>query len=188
MIFVNKTGSKRIEILANKANKLIRSEEFIAEMAKIEKFNTAYTSQGVDGKYIARKLLEIESKIEIYLYTSKNPFTSANGYTVDNGKPQVFLNTRKLNRSDASIVATLIHEAVHEADFRDLLDFHHGDNRPKGGTAPELAAEVAYKIEAGGIDSDVDSSVINESNSGYYCYRSWSSLWIKRCYRKNIVA
>jgi hypothetical protein len=129
-------------------------------MAQIKGFNPRYTSsKQVDGTYIAKRLKEDKSVIEIYTYKSKWPWSKANGYTLQDEFTRMYLNTRKFDRSDASIAATMLHEATHETDNNDPLYFyHHGDNVPKGDCAPEVVADIAYEILSG-VKSTEDSSI-----------------------------
>jgi hypothetical protein len=182
MIFVNRSGIKRLDIICTKTNELIYSDEFEKRMSKVNWLDPRYTSPGVNGAYIVKRLREDPSVIEVHAYTSVNPWTSSNGYTKDDGTMRVFLNTRKFGRSDASICATLSHEGVHKADHSDILFYHHGDNYPKIGTAPEVVADVAYEILAGRV-SEQDSSVENDNTKGMICYRPWYFLKLKKvCY------
>lgn len=160
MKFVNRSGNKRLDILCDKVHDLIYNDLALYEnMSLYLQFTLKYTSTGVGGKYVMDELRADQSVVEVFLYTSKNPWSAANGYTLNDGKTQVFLNTRKLGRSDASILATLLHEAVHEADNNDMKNFYnHGDNYPKGGTAPEVIADVVYSILTDKVSTE-DSSV-----------------------------
>jgi hypothetical protein len=186
MKIVNRSGNKRIEIICKQANELIHSPAFYEKMWAIPSFRKEFTSEGVNGAYVINRLRTDPSEIEVFLYTTKNPWSVVNGYTLNDGKQQMFLNTRSLGRSDASIVATIIHEAVHLADNNDFEKFyHHGDNYPKGGTAPEVAADVTYFVLTGMI-SEVDSSVENNSNKGVQCFRSWRTLWVKKCWEVEV--
>ena len=44
----------------------------------------------------------------------------------------IYLTTRKLNRSTASIVGTMYHEAGHASDAVSDFTFNHGSNSPNG--------------------------------------------------------
>lgn len=160
MRFMTKSNDKRVKILVNKANERMDSVAFMHEMIKRKAFNGLYTSGiHVSGKYVHSRLLSDQSFIEVKTFKSLNPFTSSNGYTKNDGKTEIYLNTRKFNRSDASIIATLFHEAVHEADNNDKENFyHHGDNSPKGGTAPEVVADIVYLLESG-MASEMSSAI-----------------------------
>lgn len=158
MFFTN-SKNKRVHILVRKANKILHSEEFKKEISKVMEFNPSYTSRGVTGAYIWLRLMEDPSLIEVLEYKSKNPWTKSNGFTKNDGRLEIYLNTRKFFRSDASILGTISHEAVHEADNNDEKHFyHHGDNTPKGGTAPEVVADIFYQIESG-IKSTESSAI-----------------------------
>jgi hypothetical protein len=45
---------------------------------------------------------------------------------------KIYLNTRRLDREDADIAGTIVHEAVHAADAASPLDFGHEGNHPGG--------------------------------------------------------
>lgn len=151
MKFVNKSGNKRVQIIVNQVNEIIHGEEFKKRMLAINGFNPKYTSSpDVTGAYVWLRLTTDPSEIDVFTFKSKNPWTSSNGYTKDDGKTQMFLNIRKFNRSDASIGGTLGHEGVHEVDNTDpAYSYGHGDNTPKGGTAPEVVADIVYELMSG---------------------------------------
>lgn len=160
MKFKDCSNNKRIQIIIRKCNELLQSQEFYEAMSVVKGFNPKYTSSDkVDGPYICDRLKGDASTLEVYTFKSRNPFTSSNGYTVQDKFTRMFLNTRKFNRSDASMAATIFHEAVHEADNNDPIHFyHHGDNVPKGDCAPEVVADVVYKLLSG-LRSTEDSSI-----------------------------
>ncbi len=75
-------------------------------------------------------------------------YRKTNAYTNKKYPNQLFLNTRKLNRSKERISATIIHESVHAVDNQvKEFDFGHGDNDStgKGNTAPYWIGRLAYK-------------------------------------------
>lgn len=152
MKFVNKSGNKRVGIIVNKVNEVIHGPEFKARMLAHEEFNPQYTSSPeVTGAYIWLRMITDPSEIEVYTFKSKNPWTSSNGYTENDDKTRMFLNTRKFFRSDASIGGTIGHEGGHEIDNNDPLYFYgHGTtNTFKGNCVPEVIADIIYEIMSG---------------------------------------
>jgi len=95
----------------------------------------------IGGIYISNKLSDFikNNNIKIKLYRSRNPWSKAYGYFTPSRPLDINLNTRKLGRSDASLVGTFYHEAVHMTDNADRLEsYGHGNNSPAGksNTAP----------------------------------------------------
>lgn len=151
MKFVSKSSDKRVGIIVSRLNEAIECYEFGMRLRNIRSFHPLYTSSVmVDGEYIWHRIRNDDSIIEVKTFRSRNPFTKSNGYTLRDNKLEMFLNTRKFNRSDASIAATIAHEGGHELDNNDPNYFyHHGDNKPKGGTVPEVLADIIYEIMSG---------------------------------------
>jgi hypothetical protein len=102
----------------------------------------------------------------VSLYLLKYRHTNA---MVDPGKPGfVFYHSRKLNRSVAAIVNTLVHEYIHVVDhFGDgnsVGEFGHGDQSSAGkqNTAPYWIGEQAYRFHSG---SDKASSGLSDPHA-----------------------
>lgn len=107
---------------------------------------------------IAQWFRASEVSITVKLYKSRNPFSSATAYVSPQYPDTVFINSRKLDRSTADIVNTIIHECVHALD--ESLTGHrfgHGDNDSagKGNSAPYWIGALAERIIRGsGLEDD----------------------------------
>ncbi|MBK9419192.1 MAG: hypothetical protein IPN62_18405 [Flavobacteriales bacterium] len=101
---------------------------------------------------IADLMQSSNATVKIELYKSKWPWSKALAYEDHRFPNTVFLNERRLNRSLASICATIMHEAVHSVDATAPdLRFGHGDNNPnqKENTAPYWIGDLAYEMVSG---------------------------------------
>lgn len=167
MRFINRSNNKRLEIICTQANKLIRDGSFWAKWLKIQKFNLEYTSPEVTSSYILDQFKYVPPRtMDVFCFKSRNPWSKSNGYTLPNQSGKMWLNTRKFNRSDASMIATLFHESIHYLDALSPYTFGHGNNFSKNthdelfqnGCVPEVLADLVY-LHLIGIKSDQDSSI-----------------------------
>lgn len=154
---INKSNSKRVGIICARMNELLLDNDFWAHWLIIESFNLAYTDKEVTAKYLRNLVFVTNANFEVYTFQSRWPWSKSNGYTLPNKPGKAWLNTRRFNRSDASIVATIIHEIYHYLDVINALEFNHGDNVPKlthdkfynGGCVQEVIADLAYEYLTG---------------------------------------
>jgi len=121
-----------------------RLQTFIAEIQQKD-----FTMTDRSGAYIAGRVLDFvnsEQVIYVKFYKSRNPFSKAYGYYTKSRPFDVNINTRKINRSTGSFVATLVHEMIHAVDGLDKeYNFGHGDNssESKDDTAPYWIGSLA---------------------------------------------
>jgi hypothetical protein len=171
IIFKNKSGIKRLSIVCDLANDVVADASFWRKWEGIRYFNLDYTSEEVTPLYIYNQFMNFRRTYSVEAFKSKWPWSSSNGYTTPGIIDRMWLNTRRLDRSDASIVATLFHEPVHSMDSMDVRYFFgHGEGRnanvPKmthdenynGGCVPEVIADMVYE-HLTGRKSEVDSSI-----------------------------
>lgn len=103
------------------------------------------------GDHIAKKIIEFKHSgqhINVKFYKSPNPWSKAYGYYTKARPFDVNINTRKMNRTTGSFVATLVHEMIHAIDGLDMVyDFGHGGNSSVGkdNTAPYWIGNLASK-------------------------------------------
>ena len=115
----------------------------------------------------------------IETYKSKNPWSSAYGYYNPTKPNFIYLNTRKLNRTNASICATLIHEMVHFLDNNSDFSFGHGSNNPKGkqNTAPYwIDNHVENRLRLKYQDKS-ESFAYKIVTPWYYVLYNWLKWW-----------
>ncbi len=153
----NKSNNKRIEIICSQLNTVFDTVDFWKDVLR-HKEN--FYLGNINGLLLHNLFNESKTVVDIYSFKSKNPFTSSNGYTTEEKPNSVFLNSRKFNRSDASIAATIAHEVIHSLDntTEPQFFFGHGDNydRPeKDACAPQWFSDLAYKHLTGGLISEV---------------------------------
>lgn len=156
MKVICKSTNKRIEVICSQINALYAKADFWKDvMRHTELFYLA----NISGMTLYELFNSSKIEVNIMVFKSKNPFTKSNGYTSPNDPNSVFLNSRKFNRSDASIAATIVHETVHCLDNSTdpRYYFGHGDNYDspeKDGCAPQFLADLAYKYLSCGLESE----------------------------------
>ena len=150
MITINYNGDhSRVAQAVIEANKLLQDEKFFEEIGAHPRFDLTEAT----SVQISSSIKNCTAQMTIEFYTTLNPWSRANAYDDPEHPLVIHLNTRKLNRTVASICATLIHEAIHAADAIDhQLSYAHGDNDATGkeNTAPYWIDSLAYKIVSGG--------------------------------------
>ena len=109
--------------------------------------------------------------LTVKTYRSKNPWSSALGYFSPSQPDHIFLNSRKLNRTKGSIVATLIHEMIHYCDYLNNTEsYGHGDNSSNGkeNTAPFYIDNIAESM----VDRK-EPNFKNVENENIKTYTPW---------------
>lgn len=127
------------------ANDLLNNPLFYEKIAKHNKFDKSDASP----EEIAKSMKNSNAVIQVELYQSLNPFSRSNGYVTSKKPGVLHLNTRRLERSEGSIAATIIHECVHAVDETDTAhQFGHGSNSSEGkeNTAPYWIDNLAYSM------------------------------------------
>jgi len=147
-MFIYNGRNELIKDCVERANHLIVNDVFLDEI-RFRSFSMATCTgeQIVDD--INNTPNNTPNNLHVRLYKSKNPFTSSLGYYSPSTPNDIFLNSRKLNRSKGSIVSTLIHEWIHYCDDCNTHEsYGHGDNSPIGkeNTAPFLIDNIAESI------------------------------------------
>lgn len=145
--FIYNGHNSKIKSTTSKANEILNSDAFYE---KIKNKEGGYLYSNCAGSLIAAATKSFRTPIEVVIYKSKNPWTSANGYFTPSKPHTVHLNTRKLGRSNASIVATKVHEFFHAVDAKEEhLSFGHKDNKhtpEKEDCAPFYADFIAENM------------------------------------------
>ena len=126
-------------------NELLKSEAFYAE---ISQKTTPFVFSNKTPSEIAGLIRSTDATVTVTLYTARR---RSDVYAYEDARYPgvVFLNTRKLNRSAASVAASIVHECVHSVDrMNDDSDFGHGGNstRGKSNTAPYWIDELAERM------------------------------------------
>lgn len=154
------SSASNVDAAVALANTIIRTPEFYDRIrVKPEGFDRRWTSPAATPEAIAQLLRESRVDVRVRLQKARRKVL---GWTYLNQPEVVYLNSRRLDRTRTSIVATLIHEWVHCVDGISELDFHHGDNSARGkeNSAPywidTIAAEMASKFFA---DEDLAESI-----------------------------
>ena len=132
--------------------------EFLSAIESKGKFDMATCN----ADHIAKKIIffkNSDQQMNVKLYKSKNPWSKAYGYYTAARPFDININTRKMNRSIESFIATLVHECCHLIDHLDTVhNFGHGDNSSVGkqDTAPYWIGNAAAKLFDGNDISDRD--------------------------------
>ena len=120
---------------------------------------------------------EMDNDLDIYIddYTT---WKNVVGYMIP-GRRTIFVNTRYFdNMSKEKVVSNMLHEYTHTLGFR-----HSGPNIRR--SIPYYMNEVVTKLYPIVIKGEEIPSVIIPKYKTT-CYRSWRSLWFKRCYRVRV--
>ena len=88
---------------------------------------------------------------EVRFYKPRWPWSAALAYVQGNNPKTIYINERKLNRSEASIAATIAHEYIHVLDNYTPESFGHGDNYASGkdNSAPYYFGQVVEEVYGG---------------------------------------
>lgn len=142
-----------------RANRLLAAPEFYERIRGCPRFERTEVSP----RQVADVMERCTARVTVQLYKSRWPWSKALAYEDARFPNLIFLNTRKLNRSVASIVGTIIHESVHAADTLSPLDFGHGDNAAAGkeNTAPYWIGNLAISMVSGEAFAVVDHAPID---------------------------
>lgn len=125
-------------------NHIMMEIEFRELVSKIHAFDM---SRDIDGSMISGKeLLAIidKSDVTFTVLTYRPWFRWSRAIAYYSGGKNLFLNSRKLNRSVASIAGSIAHEAIHGYDNFVPEYLGHGSNSPRGKqhTAPYLFGNI----------------------------------------------
>ena len=143
----------QINIICNRINNILNScPDFWKEVLS-HTDNFLYAN--INGPQLYQFYHDSKTIVEVHTYKSKNPWSKSNGYTKPEYPNKMWLNTRKLNRSEASIGCTIGHETVHNLDAAiPLYSFGHRENEytpEKDACAPQWFGDLLYKYLSGGI-------------------------------------
>lgn len=181
-MFEYKGNIKSIKEATAAANELFYNSHFTDTIAAKESFDMSTAKPS----YIATSIRNTSNvKTNVKTYRSRNPWSRAIAYFTANRPNDINLNTRKLNRTKGSIVATLWHERIHQLDNLDPVHYYgHGNNSPRGkqNTAPYWIDNLAQSI----IDKKLDHTN-NESRNIVYVRRSFLNRFtssISRFFRR----
>lgn len=131
MKFITKVTSQPINDAVKFCNELAANQSFWDTIAEKDKFD--YSEEYLP-KDIAEAMRSYMDPVEVVLY--QKPWwlpwwhRNTNAYTDPKSKDVIFINSRRMNRSLASICNTIVHEFVHVIDF--CHDGDHGVNYGHG--------------------------------------------------------
>ena len=160
------------------ANDLIMSNDFLSKIAAKKQFDMSEAKGRDVVSYIEYFFTGMFGRLHVNVYTSKNPWSKAYGYFNPNKPNQIYLNSRKLNRSHASITASLIHELIHFLDTKTGFYFGHGNNSPVGkeNTIPYWVDNLAEEMIKGD-ESKTGSFAYNIVTPWYYRLLNTIKRW-----------
>jgi len=177
--FVNtwKTNEKMERVTAL-ANSLMNDEDFLNEIAMVD----AFAMSDVAPSRISEFINIFTGQINIKYYKG-SIFSSALAYFTPSRPYDININTRKMNRSDGSLVATLVHELIHAVDkFAINASFGHGDNKwtpEKEYTAPYYIDKIAEAfidkkpIHEGNVNDNIAIPTVNKSTWTWWKPWTW---------------
>lgn len=166
----------KIERCIDEANRLLKSPVFKRE---IEEKRAGFDMSTATPEYIADRITSKYGHLicEVHLY--HNRWSRALAYFDPRYPNRIYINAAKLNRTDGSVIATIIHEWVHLVDYDDHLhSYGHGSNSPVGkqNTAPYWIDNKAQALIDGQEDyNNNESSRIKVSFWGRV--KNWLVFW-----------
>lgn len=146
-------NDRKVGDLVESANKILADKDFYAYISQHDDFS--YT--GESPKDVADWMKESNIIVRVRLYTPADPNTSTTAYVSSKYPNTIFLNSYKLNRGDADIVNTIIHEVVHSVDASvEDHEFGHGGNSRDGkqNSAPYWIGQLAECLVRNGKKCD----------------------------------
>lgn len=145
MIFYNGSNSRII-----KAVSIVNDIEFQALLCKKILEKEYFDMSTASPEYIANELMASFKCLQIEVKVKKGWWWSKWLAAFYTNKPfDIYQNSRKLRRSPASIVGSIVHEMIHLIDHHDrIYSYGHGDNSPKGkgNTAPYWIGRKAKEL------------------------------------------
>lgn len=141
-------SSQLVQLAIGLANTVTALEMFYEEIAdKPEGFDQRFTSASATPAIVAEILRNSTTRVTVHVAKARRKTL---GWTNTGDYQNVYLNVRRLDRTSDDIARTLVHEWVHAVDDIHPLDFHHGNNSPKGkgNSAPYWIDHRAGKLLA----------------------------------------
>jgi hypothetical protein len=138
--FVSESRNRQLHEAMKKAEELLKSgSEFLKTVEKINHF--AMTN--LSGAELVQVFQRASVQIHVQLYRPTWLFSRALGYSIKE-TDVVYINYLKLRRPHSSLVATIIHEALHALNHYDEIhQFGHRDNHSQG-----KDDTASYKLDA----------------------------------------
>jgi hypothetical protein len=166
MILGKNLKNKKLSDAVKEANRILELDEFYTDisMRRFDK-STAH------GSHIATAIKEFRDGprvFEVVEYRSRFP-SRVNAYVLTSNPNRLYINVRNVNsRTLASVVATVVHEAVHAVDAHDKKhSYGHGDNSAAGkaNCAPNWIGNHAKKFVR--YSSDKLTHFMLDEDNGY---------------------
>lgn len=154
---------KNLKIAVNHVNNLLQQEYFYQGIQKQESFAMA----DVNPRQLAELMRIADMQINIDLYYSLFPFSTALVADVKDDYSTIRLNKWNLNRPVESLCNTLMHECVHAVNAAfPQFSFGHGDEdcETNDNTAPFRIAALAQQFIA--ADNSIYQAMAEEEVSG----------------------
>jgi len=136
---------ERVSLAVMQMNTVIVNHSFREYVKRVKSFDLArdYDGSGVTGEELVEIIKTTPIKCSVVLYRPFWRWSRALAYY--KGGKNIYINSRKLNRSLASIAGTIAHEYIHLLDNFRPEYLGHAGNSPKGkaNTAPYLFGRMA---------------------------------------------
>lgn len=163
MKYILRSNIAKLKSAVDLALEVFQNDQFYQEIAAKDKFDQSDASPNQIAELLGA--FEIPVNIEGFYprWFERLKYRKTLAYTVGGN---VYFNLRKMNRSDASLAATLVHETVHVVDnYSSEFSFGHGGNSSngKGNTAPYWIGNLAYQILSGDTNADLQAVLDDES-------------------------
>lgn len=163
MKYTLRSNIAKLKSAVDLALEVFRNDRFYQEIAAKDEFDLSDATPQQIADLLGA--FEIPVNVEGFYprWFERLKYRKTLAYTVGGN---VYFNLRKMNRTENSLAATLVHETVHVLDnYTSEFSFGHGGNSSdgKGNTAPYWIGNLAYKIL--GNDSKMDLQAVLDDES-----------------------
>ncbi len=152
----------RLRIAVDLALEIFQNDDFYRQISNHDKFDQSDLSPSEIAELL--RDFEIPVNVEGFYprWFERLRYRKTLAYAVGGN---VYFNLRKINRSDASLAATLVHETIHVVDNYNEGSFGHGSNSAEGkdNTAPYWIGNLAFKILTGNPLAELQVEFDDES-------------------------
>ena len=119
----NVSRNQRIEIICNRINLLFNSNADFWKEVLNHTDNFLYAN--INGPQLYQFYNDSKLVIQVDTFKSKNPFTKSNGYTKESIPNKMWLNTRRLDRTEASIgYGSTIHDPIRTIPYNTNITYN----------------------------------------------------------------
>jgi hypothetical protein len=159
MIALNLSDTTKSSMIMNQLLTDGTIETLIKSMKPLDERYTKSVTRDLIASFV--RDFQKEFTVDIELYRSRNPWSKAYAATHTGNYNLIKLNSRRLNRSIASICGSISHEWGHCLEYYirerfPVVSFNHGDNSPVGkDTTFQYQLGRAVKRHVEGLEHEI---------------------------------